>query len=116
MSTRTGLPREYSTVTWLLPSGSRYPISPLLRASASRRATLCASEIGSGISSGVSLLAKPIIMPWAPAPVRSYLSLPAAPERASRAVVTPAEISALCSLIATITPLVVASNPCVECV
>src|SRR6185503_1660055 len=42
--------------------------SPDLRTSVSRLASMCASWIGSGINSGVSLQAKPNINPWSPAP------------------------------------------------
>ncbi len=68
-STRTGLSPSYSTVTCDLPSGRRYGMSPFLRTAASMRVRLCASTIGSGISSAVSRHAKPNIMPWSPAPV-----------------------------------------------
>jgi len=53
----------------------------------------CASEIVSGISSGVSRQAKPIIMPWSPAPCSSRGSL-SSPLRVSREWSTPAAISA----------------------
>ena len=57
-STRTGLPfASYSTVTWLLPSGRRYDICPFLRTSLSRYVSLCANDIGVGISSSVSFVA-----------------------------------------------------------
>ena len=57
-STRTGrFSASYSTVTWLLPSGRRYASCPDRRTSESLRASLCASEIGVGISSSVSFVA-----------------------------------------------------------
>ena len=50
-SMRAGLPSTYSTVTWLLPSGRRKSSSPERRTCDKRRDSLCASMIGSGISS-----------------------------------------------------------------
>ena len=44
---------------------------PSLRTSARRLDSLCAREIGIGISSGVSSEAKPNIIPWSPAPLFS---------------------------------------------
>ncbi len=57
VSSRTGSFSAYSIVTCVFPSGLMYGISPLCRTSASFRDSLCASMIGSGISSGVSRLA-----------------------------------------------------------
>ncbi len=54
-STRTGLLPSYSTVTCDLPSGRRYSRTPSRRAHDRPRASLCASMIGSGISSSVSV-------------------------------------------------------------
>ncbi len=68
VSTRTGLPSAYSTVTWLLPSGRSHSSVRFLRASARRSVSLCASVIGSGISSSVSRTARPNMSPWSPAP------------------------------------------------
>ncbi len=50
-STRMGRSPSYSTVTCDLPSGRRYGMSPFLRTAARWRVRLCASTIGSGISS-----------------------------------------------------------------
>ena len=64
VSTRKGFPSEsYSTVTWLFPSGRRYGKMPFFRTSVRRAVSLCARLIGRGISSFVSLQAKPNIMP-----------------------------------------------------
>ena len=57
VSIRTGVSPSYSTVTWLLLSGRSQSTSPFWRASVSRLMIRCASAIGSGISSGVSLQA-----------------------------------------------------------
>src|SRR5882672_6577728 len=65
---RIGRFPSYSIVTCDLPSGRRKSSSFDLRISASRRTSLCASVIGSGISSGVSRHANPNIRPWSPAP------------------------------------------------
>ena len=54
VSSRTGVIPEYSTVTWVLPSGRRYGTVPLRRTVDSCLDSWCASMIGSGISSGVS--------------------------------------------------------------
>ncbi len=54
VSSLTGLSPAYSMVTWVLPSGRRYGTWPERRTADSCRASLCASMIGSGISSGVS--------------------------------------------------------------
>ena len=70
-----------------LPSGRRYGRISALRTSARRRASLCASEIGSGMSSGVSVQAYPNIMPWSPAPCVSRTSSSLTSVRTSRAVV-----------------------------
>ena len=52
-SMRAGLPSLYSTVTWLLPSGRSHGCC-LRRASARRRVSACAKEMGAGMSSAVS--------------------------------------------------------------
>ncbi len=96
-SIRFGLPWSYSTVTCDLPSGRSQGRVPSLRASASRRVSLCASEMVSGISSGVSLQAKPIIIPWSPAPWSSKGSSSKSPERSSSEWSTPAAMSGDCS-------------------
>ena len=57
VSRRVALPSTYSMVTWVLPSGRRYGTVPFLRTSVSFSASRCASQIGSGMSSGVSSLA-----------------------------------------------------------
>jgi hypothetical protein len=46
VSTRTGRSPSYSMVTWVLPSGRRYGITPLLRTSVSEADSRCASMIG----------------------------------------------------------------------
>ena len=102
VSIRTGVNPSYSTVTWLLASGRSQGIVPSCRNSVIRLMIRCASAIGSGISSGVSLQAKPNIMPWSPAP----MSLPVA-ESSS----TPCAMSGDCLPRATITAQVVASKP-----
>ena len=61
-------------VTWLLASGRSQGIVPSCRKSVIRLMIRCAKAIGSGMSSGVSLQAKPNIIPWSPAPI----SLPCA--------------------------------------
>ena len=66
-----------------------------------------------GMSSGVSSQAKPIIMPWSPAPVSSS-GLPASPWRASQERFTPAAMSRDCSLMAVTTPQVSQSKPMAE--
>jgi hypothetical protein len=96
-STRRGLPYAYSIVTWDLPSGSSQGSSPDFRTAASRRVSRCASEMVSGISSGVSVQAKPIIMPWSPAPWCSNGS-PSSLARTSSDRSTPAAMSGDCSL------------------
>ena len=83
--TRCGTPREYSTVTWLFPSGRSHARRLDFRAAASSFATACASVIGSGISSSVSRTAKPNIIPWSPAPS----SCGSVPARASSDSFTP---------------------------
>ena len=67
---------EYSTVTWVLPSGRRYGTVPLRRTVESCLDSWWASMIGRGISSGVSRHAYPNIRPWSPAPCRSKSSAP----------------------------------------
>src|SRR5207247_9562474 len=54
VSTRTGRPFRYSTVTWDLPSGRIHGRRLFFRTSASRRVSRCASTMGIGINSGVS--------------------------------------------------------------
>jgi len=56
-STRTGWPFSYSIVACVLPSGRRYGSSPDFRTSARRLDSRWASAIGSGIRSGVSVVA-----------------------------------------------------------
>ena len=58
-------------MTCAFPSGPRYGMSPLVRASVRRLVIRCASMIGSGMSSGVSSHANPNIIPWSPAPPES---------------------------------------------
>ena len=89
---------SYSTVTCDFASGRRYEISPDLRKSANFLTNLCESEMASGIYSAVSLVAKPNIIPWSPAPIKSsgstnwpFLS------RTSSASFTPCAISLDCS-------------------
>ena len=53
-STRTGFAPSYSTVTCDFASGRNHAIEPSLRFVASSRVRLCASTIGSGMSSAVS--------------------------------------------------------------
>ncbi len=48
---------SYRTVTCDFPSGRRYGSTSALRTSASRFVSLCASRIGSGMSSSVSPVA-----------------------------------------------------------
>ena len=67
-STRIGVVPSYSTVTCDLPSGRRYSSTPSRLAHDRPLVSLCASMIGSGISSSVSLHAKPNMRPWSPAP------------------------------------------------
>ena len=63
VSTRIGVKPSYSMVTWLLASGRSQGIVPSWRSSVIRLMIRCASAIGSGISSSVSLQAKPNIIP-----------------------------------------------------
>ena len=65
----------------------------------------------SGISSGVSLQAKPNIIPWSPAPVRVTASSPDVPARASNDWPTPSAMSGLCLPRETTTPQLSASKP-----
>jgi hypothetical protein len=66
---RLGLPSTYSMETWLLPSGRRkFSVIALADDARACWVSLWASEMGSGMSSGVSLQAKPNIRPWSPAP------------------------------------------------
>ncbi len=92
-----GLPYSYSTVTWDLPSGSSQARVPSLRTAASRLVRRWASQIVSGISTSVSSQAKPIIMPWSPAPCSSKGSSSSSPLRSSREWFTPAAMSGDCS-------------------
>ena len=111
-SRRFGVPfSSYSTVTWVFPSGLKYFNVPSFLTSVSFLASLCASEIGYGISSGVSSEAYPNIIPWSPAPIAAISSSDILFSFASRALSTPSAISADCSSIAVITPHVSASNP-----
>ena len=71
-------------------------------------ASLWASEMGSGMSSGVSSQAKPNIMPWSPAPLSSALS-PAS--LLSSDWSTPRAMSALCSSMFVMTAQVSQSKP-----
>jgi hypothetical protein len=57
------------------------------------------------------LHAKPIIMPWSPAPIASICASVISPFLASSALSTPSAMSGLCSLMETITPQVSASKP-----
>ena len=94
--TRFGFPgASYSMVTCAFPSGLMYSRVLSLRSLLRRFVSLCASVIGSGISSLVSLHAYPNIIPWSPAPPGS----------------TPCAISGLCSLILDITAQALSSNP-----
>ena len=69
---------------------------------------------GSGISCGVSSQAKPNIIPWSPAPMRSSASPPEA--RVSSAASTPCAMSGDCLSSATLTAQVSASKPYSELV
>src|SRR6266508_6069354 len=110
VSTRLAIVPSYAIVTWLLPSGRRYGITPALRTSASRLASRCAIAIGSGISSSVSRQAYPNIIPWSPAPSASSSSSDP-PSRCSSASSTPRAMSGDCSWIDVITPQVSPSIP-----
>ena len=81
-----------------------------MRRRARRRVSWCESAIVSGMYSSVSLQAKPIIMPWSPAPWRSYRSSED-DSRRSNAASTPCAMSGDCPLIEEMTPQVSASNP-----
>ena len=63
-------------------------------------------EIGNGINSGVSVQAKPTIIPWSPAPSSSKSFLDEEPPRVSRERVTAWEMSDDCSFTDTVTPQV----------
>src|SRR6185503_8133351 len=110
VSTRLAVVPSYAIVTWLLPSGRRYGITPALRTSASRLANRCAIAIGSGISSSVSRQAYPNIIPWSPAPSVSSSSTDR-PSRCSSASSTPRAMSGDCSWIDVTTPQVSPSIP-----
>jgi hypothetical protein len=84
-----------------------------LRTADSRRASRCAKAIGSGISSGVSVQAKPNIIPWSPAPWASN-GPAAAAERSSTAESTPWAMSRDWAPIATLTPQEAPSKPLCE--
>ena len=99
VSTRTGLPSAYRTLTWDLPSGRRYGSFPSRRTWDRRRTKPWASEIGAGMSSGVSLHAYPNMRPWSPAP---SLSVPWS---------TPWAMFGDCLWTETITPQVSQSKP-----
>ena len=75
------------------------------RTSAIRRVSLCARAMGRGMSSGVSLQAKPTIIPWSPAPTDSRSS-PAGSvsSRTSSDTSTPWAMSWDCSSMDTLTP------------
>ena len=74
-------------------------------------ASLWASEMGSGMSSGVSSQAKPNIMPWSPAPMASTSASLISPCLASSARSTPSAMSADCLSIDVITAQASQSNP-----
>ena len=74
LRTATGLPSSYWTVTCDFESGRRKSNMPSLRTWVRCFTRWCASEIGSGISSGVSSQAKPNMSPWSPAPWSSSLA------------------------------------------
>ena len=93
-------------VTWDFPSGRRYGRISALRTSARRLASLCASRIGIGMSSAVSVQANPNIMPWSPAPWVSRTSSSLTSLRTSRAEVTPWLMSGDWAWMAVMTPLV----------
>ena len=95
VSMRVGFRPTYSTVTWLLASGRRPLTMFFSRTIAWRFTSSCEIAIGSGMSSGVSLHAKPNIMPWSPAPSRS----------------TPMAMSWLCLPSTTLTPQLFQSKP-----
>ena len=99
-SSRIGFPSRYSTVTWLLPSGPMAWLACCFRTSASFLVSLWASMIGRGMSSGVSLQAKPNIMPWSPAPCSCF-----------SAFLTPRAMSPLWPWTATQTPASSLSMP-----
>ena len=82
---------------------------PSLRTAARRSASRCASQIGIGIRSSVSLHAYPNIIPWSPAPISSYES--PVPARCSAALSTPIAMSGDCSSIDTMTLHVLPSKP-----
>ena len=82
-----------------------------MRTSASRRASLCDSAMGSGMSSGVSVQAKPNIMPWSPAPWVSSTSSSLTSVRFSSASSTPWLMSGDCGSIEVMTPQVSQSKP-----
>ena len=65
---RTGLPSMYSKETWVLPSGRKKGTVPSLRTLVSCWESWWAQKMGAGMRVGVSLQAKPNIMPWSPAP------------------------------------------------
>ena len=84
---------------------------PSLRTLVSCSASLWARAIGYGMYSSVSLVAKPNIIPWSPAPMASISSSDMVCSLASSALSTPRAISADCSSMAVMTPQVSASKP-----
>ena len=71
-----GLSFMYFIETWLFPSGFNPFIILSFLTSAIFLVNLCARVIGRGMSSSVSLQAKPNIKPWSPAPCSVILSTP----------------------------------------
>ena len=84
---------------------------PFFLTSVRRLVSLCAREMAYGMYSSVSLVAKPNIMPWSPAPMASSSSSDILFSFASKALFTPSAISCDCSSMAVITPQVSQSNP-----
>ena len=105
VSTWTGLSLMYWIDTWDLESGRRKSRTPLLRTSDSLCTSLCAKRIDIGISSGVSLQAKPNMSPWSPAPCSLYIPSPS---------VTPCEMSGDCLSMEVRTAQVSQSKPIAE--
>ena len=92
-------------MTWALPSGRTQGRMFSLRTSASLAVSWWDSEIGSGMSSSVSVQAKPTIIPWSPAPSAWTSSpLPCTSPLSSLATSTPWAISGDCSSTDTDTP------------
>ena len=86
-------------------------MAPERRTAVKRCVNRWASEIVSGINSGVSSHAKPTMVPWSPAPWRSCGSPVLSSSRTSQEVATPSAMSPDCRLRETITPQVSASKP-----